>query len=117
MAGDLQLSNDEARRFRAVIRNGFMHQGMGLAGPTQWATSHIFTERPRFQVVRGVSTICLDPWKFADRVLREFQMRPELIAISESFPLATITTFEKSDFETVPNNSVEPTPEKRRGSR
>lgn len=102
MGSDLHLTDDQQRRFWAVLRIGFMHQAMGQNGRTKWLTSHTFTERPEFRVVRGTPTICLDPWKFADRVLREFQRRPELITASESFPLADIIPMQISELADAP---------------
>ena len=87
---DLSLTDDQRSKFWAIFRIGFMHQAMGQAGRTQWLVSHEFTDRPVFRHIGGRETICLDPWKFADRVVQEFLQRPELITVSESFPLAAI---------------------------
>jgi hypothetical protein len=39
----------------------------------------------------GSPCVCIDPWKFADRVLNAFLADPRLITISESFPLASVS--------------------------
>ena len=87
---DLGLNDAQRKRFWAIFRDGFMHQGMGQAGKTQWQVSHVYGERPVFKTFDGVDTVSLDPWKFAERVLNEFVQRPELIVASESFPFAEI---------------------------
>ena len=87
---DLQIAENVRARFWAIFRNGFMHQGMGLDGPTKWRISADFTHCPELRSEAGVDYVCLDPWKFADHVLEMFQRQPELITASESFPFATI---------------------------
>lgn len=90
IGADLNLSDRERSIFWDMFRNGFMHHGMARDGKTKWAVSHRFGERPEFKEIRGETVVCFDPWKFADRVLREFRADPRLITASESFPLATI---------------------------
>lgn len=90
MSRDLGLTDQQRSRFWKIFRVGFTHQAMGGAGATPYLVSHVFGDRPQFHTIDGVETVCLDPWKFADRVLNEFISRPELITASESFPLAGI---------------------------
>jgi len=89
---DLQIPANVRARFWAIFRNGFMHQGMGLDGPTKWRISSGagYTHSPQLQVHDGVSYVCIDPWEFADHVLAMYQAQPALITASESFPFATI---------------------------
>ena len=87
---DLQISATVRARFWAIFCNGFMHQGMGLDGPTKWRISADYTHSPQLLTHDGVTCVCIDPWKFADHVLDLFKTHPELITVSESFPFATI---------------------------
>lgn len=87
---DLGLDDGQRRVFWEMFRNGFMHQAMAKDGKTKWMVSSEFGELPEFKTIGGVAYICLNPWKFADRVLRKFRSDPKLITASESFPLATI---------------------------
>lgn len=90
IAADLELDVHQRGIFWEMFRNGFMHQGMGKAGKTKWMVGHTFGELPEFKTVDGHSYVCLDPWKFADRVLDRFQKDHRLITASESFPLADV---------------------------
>lgn len=87
---DLNLKESDRRIFWDMFRNGFMHQAMAKAGRTQWLLSHRFGELPEFRTVHGQSCVCIDPWKFTDRVIRSFQEDPRIIVASESFPLADV---------------------------
>ena len=87
---DLQLSDRERSIFWDMFRNGFMHHGMARDGKTKWVVSHRFGELPEFKEIRGETVVCLDPWKFADRVLDAFRADHRLITASDSFPLASI---------------------------
>ena len=88
---DLRLDDRQRRIFWDAFRNGFMHQGMARRGRTQWMISHVFGELPEFRTYGGAEWICLDPWKFADRVLAQFRADHRLITASESFPWAGIS--------------------------
>jgi hypothetical protein len=90
IAADLQLSNHQRSIFWDIFRVGFMHQGMAKAGKTKWMVSHTFGELPEFKTVDGHNYVCLDPWKFADRVLDKFRKDSRLITASDSFPLADV---------------------------
>lgn len=87
---DLQLDDTQRRIFWNIFRDGFMHQGMGKAGKTRWCVSHTYGDFPTFQTINGTQCVCLNPWKFARRVLGKFQEQPELITASNSFPLADV---------------------------
>jgi hypothetical protein len=64
---------------------------MVASGRTKWLVSHHFGDLPELRVLEsGDRCICVDPWKFADRVLGAFQTDPRLITVSESFPLADV---------------------------
>lgn len=90
IGADLELDDRQRRVFWEMFRNGFMHQGMVKAGTTKWLVSDRFGELPEFTTREGQSYVCVDPWKFADRVLRKFEQDPRLISASESFPLADV---------------------------
>lgn len=90
MSKDLGLDAGQRSRFWAIFRVGFTHQGMGQHGGTKWAVSHTFGELPEFRSIRGCDCVCLDPWKFARRVLQKYRDDPRLITASESFPLADV---------------------------
>lgn len=91
IAIDLQLDDRQRQVFWDAFRNGFMHQGMAKHGKTQWMISHVFGALPEFRTYAGHEWICLDPWKFADRVLAQFRADHRLITVSESFPWAGIS--------------------------
>ncbi|MFO0892064.1 MAG: hypothetical protein U0790_23370 [Isosphaeraceae bacterium] len=90
MGNDLNLSDHERRIFWDIFRVGFMHQAMGHDGPTKWLVSHKYEALPVFEVIHGQRYVCLDPWKFARRVLDKYREDERLIAASESFPLADV---------------------------
>lgn len=90
---DLGLDGSDRRIFWSAFRIGFMHQAMGKAGPTPWVVSGGFGAIPEFREVEGVRSVCIDPWKFANRVFDSFMDSPELITASESFPLAAVRAF------------------------
>lgn len=90
MSKDLSLDDAQRGKFWAIFRVGFTHQGMGQAGGTKWAVSHTYGEFPEFKTVNGHDYVCIDPWKFARRVLKTFTDDPRLITASESFPLADV---------------------------
>lgn len=90
---DLGLRGSDRRVFWSAFRVGFMHQAMGKAGRTPWLVSDSFGAVPEFRDINGARCVCLDPWKFADRVLGSFLDAPELITASESFPLAAVQAF------------------------
>ena len=91
IGNDLRLDERQRRVFWDTFRNGFMHQGMAKGGKTKWMISHIFGEVPEFRTFAGEEYICLDPWKFADRVLAQFRADHRLITASESFPWAGVS--------------------------
>lgn len=90
IAQDLRLPDGERSIFWDMFRNGMMHQAMPKSGKTDWAFHHSFSGYPEFKTINGQSVICINPWKFTDRVLQEFMSKPELIIASNSFPLGTI---------------------------
>jgi hypothetical protein len=96
MAEDLNLTDFQRRVFWRMFRNGLLHQGMPEIGKTQYLFHSSFSAFPQFKkhIDSGKTVICIDPSKFADRVLNEFVTSPELILASESFPLASVSEIE-----------------------
>lgn len=90
MTHDLGIDRSQLSRFWSAYRDGFAHQGMGQDGKTKYVVSDLYGELPTFQLVNGRDSICLNPWKFAQRVLDKYRADPRLITASESFPLATV---------------------------
>lgn len=90
IGNDLKLNDHDRSIFWDMIRNGFMHQGMAKSGKTTWLVSHRFGPLPEFHMLRGKRCLCVDPWKFADRVMETYLANPELITASQSFPLADV---------------------------
>jgi hypothetical protein len=90
IGADLELDEHQRKVFWSMFRHGFMHQGMTMAGKTQWLVSHRYGALPKFRNYEGRSCVCIDPWKFSDRVLNAFLEDPRLITASESFPLADV---------------------------
>ena len=91
MDADLGIAPAVGAKFHAIFRNGFMHQAMGLDGPTKWRISADYTHSPAIVTEAGVDYVCIDPWKFAEFVVGKFQANPALIVASDSFPFAAIT--------------------------
>lgn len=108
VADDFGLSGANRSVFWSAFRVGFMHQAMGKAGRTPWLVNGGFGAIPEFREIEGKRCVCIDPWKFADRVFEGFLESPELITASESFPLAGVRAF--------PAGAVS-TPEKRAESK
>jgi len=87
---DLRLTDQERRIFWDMFRNGLFHQAMPKLGKTGYCFNHTFTCYPEFKVLDGHAVICIDPWKFTDRVIKEFLSDPKLIIESVSYPLPSI---------------------------
>jgi hypothetical protein len=97
IGADLGLNDQDRSIFWQMFRTGFMHQGMVASGNTKWLVSHRFDELPEFRELEaGGRCVCIDPWKFADRVLGAFQADPRLITASESFPLADLFSLKRN---------------------
>jgi hypothetical protein len=92
ISADLNLTDDQRKIFWEMFRNGFLHGAMPKDGRTQWLTSAEFTAYPEFKTIEDRNYVCIDPWKFADRILDEYYNNTDLITASESFPLASIFT-------------------------
>jgi len=91
IARDLKLSDGERSIFWRIFRTGLLHGAMPLAGKTNFIFHHSYSGYPEFKKVSdGASVICINPWKFADRVVQEFLSNPNLITASDSFPLANV---------------------------
>jgi len=91
MSEDLQLSESQQRVFWDMLRNGFLHQAMPKIGKTRCMFHDSFTEYPVFKTLDGMEVICINPWRFTDRVISEYLAYPCLINISESYPLVRIS--------------------------
>ncbi len=88
---DLKMNDKQRCIFWEMLRNGFMHQSMPKKGKTKYMFSSSFSAIPEFKKLNNNEDfICLDPWKFSERVLNKFLKEPELITASESYPLASI---------------------------
>lgn len=96
LAADFSISEDTAEAFWKVIRNGFLHQGMGLQKSTAsvplptWSVSHEF-QRIELETA-PIAHLKIQPWLFRDRVFELWDAHPELIDSNASFPWATIHT-------------------------
>jgi hypothetical protein len=87
---ELQLTPEQRSIFWTVFRIGLAHQAMPMAGKTAWALGERFNALPSFQNIGGIDYVCIDPWKFAERVLQAFLDKPQLINATESFQFGTI---------------------------
>jgi hypothetical protein len=87
---DLGIDTNTRKKFWAIYRNGFMHQGMGLDGKSKWKISAGYKLAPEIKTENGLDFICMNPWDFAKHTVGKFIDRPELITSSESFPFASI---------------------------
>lgn len=94
MAEDLGLSDHQRTVFWDMFRNGLLHQGMPKIGKTGYLFHSNFSALPEFKDYNGTPVICIDPSKFANKVLDEFINTPELLLTSESFPLASVSEIE-----------------------
>lgn len=90
MAADLHITLGQQHVFWRVFRIGLLHGAMPEIGKTQYWLDERFSEYPEFGTLDGVPFICINTWKFADRVLQEFLADPTLITASNSFPLASV---------------------------
>jgi hypothetical protein len=90
---DFKIDNDTATHFWDVIRNGFLHQGMGMqlgSGSSfpEWSVSK---DSPRIEFLAGSpGQLRIQPWLFRDRVIELWESRPDLLDANGSFPWATI---------------------------
>jgi hypothetical protein len=90
MSGDIGLDPRERSIFWEMFRNGLLHHAMPKAGKTSWLFEDSFSAIPQFKTFGGNPVVCINPWKSADRVFREFLADPQLIVASESFPMGSI---------------------------
>jgi len=90
MSRDLRLTDGQRQIFWDMFRNGLLHQAMPKAGKTNYLFSAQYSGYPEFKTANGYTFICMDPWKFIDRVLQEYCANPRLIVESNSFPLASV---------------------------
>lgn len=90
MTDDLRLTDLQRRIFWDMLRNGLLHQAMPKIGKTNCIFHHIFSGYPEFRTLDSSPVICIDPWKFTDRVIKEFLSDTSLISASDSYPLAHI---------------------------
>ncbi len=91
IALDLKLSDGDRSIFWSVFRIGLLHGGMPQVGKVKFALKHEYSAYPEFKTISdGTRYVCINPWKFADRVAQEFLSDENLITASDSFPLANI---------------------------
>jgi len=90
MMKDLRLSKKQQQIFWDMFRNGLLHQGMPKSGRTGYWFHHSFSGYPEFVIENGQNYICIDPWKFTDRVIGYFLSNPDLLSVSTSFPFPMI---------------------------
>lgn len=90
MSQDLNLTLEQCNKFWNTFRVGFMHRAMPKGEAMPWLTSSDFNATPDFRIFNGQTYICIDPWKFADRVLNKFSTDQRLITASENFPFASM---------------------------
>ena len=91
MSKDLRMNDSERHIFWDMFRNGFMHRSMPKKGKTKYMFNSSFSAIPKFKRFKNNEDfICLDPWKFSERVLNKFLKEPRLITASEKYPLASI---------------------------
>lgn len=110
IAVDLNLDDYKRRIFWDIFRIGFMHQAMPKAGKTGWVVSQIYGALPEFKTQGDRLYICLDPWKFAARLLNKFKEDPRLINTSESFPLADVFLVPTSGLSGTSGNALKDLP-------
>jgi hypothetical protein len=94
LASDFGVDLRTAEAFWDVIRNGFLHQGMGkqvdrgVVLPS-WSVSESY---PVLVLDAGTpGHLRVQPWRFRDRVLELWKSRHDLIEANSSFPWATIS--------------------------
>jgi hypothetical protein len=95
-ASDFGVDRETAEAFWNVIRNGFLHQAMGMQRNANgdsfpaWVVRHDF---PRIALEKGSPDVLkMQPWLIRDCVLELWAKRPDLIDKNKSFPWATIWT-------------------------
>lgn len=110
IAVDLNLNDDKRKIFWDIFRIGFMHQAMPKAGKTGWVVSQKYGALPEFKMQGDRIYICVDPWKFAARVLSKFKEDPRLITASESFPLANVFLVPTSGLEGTAGDTLKDLP-------
>lgn len=87
---DLKLSLGQTTVFWDMFRNGLLHQGMPKAGKTNYAFQDSYSAFPVFKPSNGHETICINPWKFAERIIAEFVNNPQLINSTNAYPFPYI---------------------------
>lgn len=94
-AADFSVDASTTNMFWQVIRNGLLHQGIGLQAAnrgTQFPEWSVSGEHPRIQLQPGSPGLLkVQPWPVRDRVLELWGSRPNLIDANQSFPWAMIT--------------------------
>jgi hypothetical protein len=90
VARDLGLDPAEGSKLWAVLRDGFGHHPMGRDGRARWSVGDAHGEVPEVRSGTGPDVVCVDPWKFARRVLSKYRDDPRLITAADGFPLADV---------------------------
>jgi hypothetical protein len=89
LCGHFGLADKHAKTFWRVMRDGLLHQGMPMS--KEHLPRWYFSELPAAVVVDPeTGDLLVDPLLFRDKVLDLYEGRPDLIAMSTSFPWAKI---------------------------
>ena len=110
MATDLGLTLDERRDFWDMFRHGMLHRGMPKIDKEKQKTTtgyifqSDFSAYPEFKMYYGQPIICIDPTKFAARILDEFIQSPELILLADLFPFPTVGPIDLNELKTRDSN-------------
>jgi hypothetical protein len=95
LAQHFEITDDEAKVFWQIMRDGMQHQGMPMQQQRgesilPWRFSGSFSKPIQFASEGSERVLQVQPWLFRDAVLRLYRERPDLIDVSRSFPWATI---------------------------
>ena len=116
METDLRLTADERKDFWDMFRHGLLHRGMPKVDRKEQKTTtgyifrSDFSAFPEFRMYYDQPIICIEPAKFAARILDEFVQNPELILRADLFPLASVgpinmNALEKRDVDMRPGQT------------
>jgi hypothetical protein len=79
--------------FWNVYRNGMQHQGSPKSTPVQgWDVHGDYDADPTKAVHNGKDIICLNPWKFTDKIIAKWESRLDLLALLGSHQLGSLST-------------------------
>lgn len=96
LATDFSITEDQAKTFWEVMRHGFQHQamaiqsGQGKNSKPKWLVSGDLPTPIQYGRSGSEQVLLVQPWLFRDVVLKLYEVRPDMIASSQSFPWASI---------------------------